>query len=318
MGGQVTTVRSAQISACQFPIERISGFGDFRSRVDWFLEQVPRDSHYVLFPELFTVGLLTTYRDSASLSTADLTRIDEFTEQYKTLFQERARTRGQIIVAGSHLERHQDRYYNVAHIFTPDGRDIAHKKTHIFPAESQWKTLEGDEVEVWELGPAKVGLAVCYEAEIPEVCRILAVKGAEIILCPSFTFAEPGFWRVRHCAQARCIENQIYFVHCCTIGHPGAPLPDGFGRSSILSPCDVLWPANGIVAEAETNQPVVITGRVNLDHIYENRRTGAATTFNDRIRRADLYRKYDPYRFDGEAVATASRPGARAGHAVQA
>jgi len=302
-------VRSVQISACQFPIERMASFNDFRTRVGWFLEQVPRDSDYVLFPELFTVGLLTTYPNSERLSSADLTRIDEFTPQYLELFRGVARDRNQFIVAGSHLERHGDRYFNVAHIFTPDGRDIPHKKTHIFPAESQWQTAEGDDLEVCELGPAKVGVATCYEAEIPEVCRILAVGGAEIILCPSFTFSERGFWRVRHCAQARCIENQIYFVHCCTIGHPGAPLPDGFGRSSILSPCDTAWPANGIVAEAETNRAMVVTGKVDIDELYENRKTGAATTFRDRIRREPVYRKYDPYRPQRQDAATASVAG---------
>jgi predicted amidohydrolase len=274
----------------------MSSFDNFRWRVKGFLDQVPGDSHYVIFPELFTVGLLTTYPDAERLSATDLTRIDEFTDEYKQLFRQMAINRGQFILAGSHLERHGNRYFNVAHIFTPDGQDLTHKKTHIFPAEGQWQTSEGDELEVWQLGPAKVGVAVCYEAEIPEVSRILALKGAEVILCPSFTFSEFGFWRVRHCAQARCIENQVYFSHCCTIGQPGPPLPDGFGRSSILGPCDTPWTPNGIVAEAETNQPMVISGRVDIDYLYENREEGAAPTFRDRIRRADLYRKYDPYR----------------------
>ena len=53
-------MRTVQISACQFPVERMSSFYDFRRRVEGVLEQVPRDSHYVIFPELFTVGLLTT------------------------------------------------------------------------------------------------------------------------------------------------------------------------------------------------------------------------------------------------------------------
>ena len=96
-----------------------------------------------------------------------------------------------------------------------------HDKTHIFPAEAQWSTEEGDTVEMVELPFAKVGFNVCYEAEIPECAATLVEQGAEIILCPSFTFTEYGFWRVRHCAQARAIENQVYFVHCAT----GADVP---------------------------------------------------------------------------------------------
>lgn len=121
------------------------------------------------------------------------------------------------------------------------------------------------------------------------------MNGADIIFCPSYTFTEAGFWRVRHCAHARAIENQVYFVHCPTVGEPGAPLPDGYGRASILSPCDSAWPANGIVVEAEMNEHTIITGTVDMDELYENRKSGAATTFNDRNRRKDMYAKYVPY-----------------------
>jgi predicted amidohydrolase len=186
----------------------------------------------------------------------------------------------------------------VVSLFTPDGRELMHAKTHIFPAESEWKTAEGDELEVWDLGPARTGVAICYETEIPEVIRILAYRGAEVILCPSFTLSEAGFWRVRHCAQARCIENQIYFVHCCAIGDAGAPLPSAYGRSSILSPCDRGWNPSGIVVEAEANQPMVISARLDLDALHDNRETGAATTFHDRTRRAAMYGAYAPYRSD--------------------
>jgi predicted amidohydrolase len=286
-------MRTVKVSACQFPIAR-GGFDDFKRRIVEAMGEVPKDTNYVLFPELFTVGLLTAYPDAKTV--ADLTRIVEFTPHYRELFQRIATERRQFVLAGSHLEKHGDCYFNVAHLFTPDGDELTHRKTHIFPAESDWKTSEGDTLEVWELGPAKVGVAICYEAEIPEVCRILAYNGAEVILCPSFTFSEAGYWRVRHCAQARCIENQVYFVHCCTIGDAGAPLPPGYGRSTILSPCDRPWNPNGVVAEAETNKQMVITASLDIDLLYDNRQTGAATTFNDRSRRAPMYNAYEPYR----------------------
>jgi hypothetical protein len=128
------------------------------------------------------------------------------------------------------------------------------------------------------------------EAEIPECSASLAEQGAEIILCPSDTFTEYGFWRVRHCAQARAIENQIYFVHCCLGGGPGSPLPNGWARSSIISPCDVPWKnASGVIAEANPNKEMVIRGAVDLDVLRENREKGASTTFKDRRRRASIY-----------------------------
>ncbi|MFC2946818.1 carbon-nitrogen hydrolase family protein [Virgibacillus sediminis] len=288
-------MREVKITACQFRVEKAASFEVFKNQVEELINQVPEDSDYVIFPELFTVGLLGSFPDQDNLTAADLIKIDEYTSQYKEYFSQLAKKREQIIIAGSHLERREDKYFNIAYIFDKNGSYVEHKKTHIFPAEANWQTSEGDELEVFSIGPAKIGLAVCYEAEIPEVSRILSKKGAEIIFSPSYTFTEAGFWRVRHCAQARAIENQVYFVHCPTVGEPGDPLPNGYGRSSILSPCDHAWTANGIVAESETNTNTLVTGVVDIDDIYENRENGAATTFVDRTRREDVYAKYEPF-----------------------
>jgi len=289
-------MRKVKISACQFATRAVSNFDEFAAQVRELIDQVPQDSHYVVFPELFTVGLLKALPNADKLQDKDLYMIDTFTDSYRELFRKLAAERRQVIIAGSHLEKRGDKYCNVCHIFDENGREYTHSKTHIFPAESTWLTSEGDDLEVLEIGPAKIGINICYEAEIPELSRILTVKGAEIIFCPSYTFTEAGFWRVRHCAQARCIENQIYFVHCPTVGFAGEPLQPGFGRASILSPCDLAWKPNGIVAEARTNEHMVITGEVDIDELYRNRESGAATTYRDRTRRRDLYERHEPYK----------------------
>ncbi|MDO5604096.1 MAG: carbon-nitrogen hydrolase family protein [Paracoccus sp. (in: a-proteobacteria)] len=284
--------RNVTISACQYLVRPIRDFDEFRQRVRGLLDQA-KGSDLVLFPELFTIELFTTLPDWRDRPIADLVEIDKFTPDYKALFAEEARARGQHIVAGSHLMAVGDGFENLGHIFSPDGAVFAHSKTHIFPAEANWSTSEGDRMEAVQLPFAKVGFNICYETEIPECAAALAEQGVEIILCPSATFTEQGFWRVRHCAQSRCIENQVYHVHCCLGGTPGGPLPDGWAKSSVLSPCDLIWsnPA-GIVAEAEANREMVITGTVDIEKLYENRETGAATTFRDRRRRAHLYREW--------------------------
>ncbi|MEJ9229835.1 amidohydrolase [Peribacillus butanolivorans] len=282
-----------KITACQFRVEKVASFKEFQKQVEDLINQVPENSDYIIFPELLTIGLLSTFPDQNASS---LIKIDEYTTQYKELFSSISSKRKQVIIAGSHLECREDEYFNIAYIFDKDGSYVEHKKTHIFPAEANWQTSEGNTLEVYSIGPVKIGIAVCYEAEIPEISRILSVNGADIIFCPSYTFTEAGFWRVRHCAHARAIENQVYFVHCPTVGEPGDPLPNGYGRASILSPCDKAWLANGVVAEAEVNKHTVITGTVDIDELYENRKSGAATTFKDRKRRKDVYTKYEPYK----------------------
>ncbi|WP_285765924.1 nitrilase-related carbon-nitrogen hydrolase [Peribacillus sp. SI8-4] len=280
------------ITACQFKVKKISTFLEFQNQVEDLISQVPEDSDYIVFPELLTIGLTAAF---GANDASAVTKIAEYANQYKDLFRTLSKKRKQVIIAGSHLERRENEFFNIAYIFDKDGTCAEHKKTHIFPAEANWQISEGNHLEVYNVGPVKIGIVICYEAEIPEVSRILAVKGADIIFCPSYTFTEAGFWRVRHCAHARAIENQVFFVHCPTVGVAGLPLPSGYGRASILSPCDKSWPANGIVAEARTDGQTVITGTVDMEELYQNRKSGAATTFSDRNRRKALYDKYKPY-----------------------
>jgi predicted amidohydrolase len=282
---------TVSIAACNFAVRPVSSFDEFAAHATDLLDKA-EGADLVLFPELFTVELFTTFDGWTDLPVSELTRLDEFTDEYRDLFVNLAAQRSQYLVAGSHLMKQNGRYVNVGHLFEPDGTVHTHTKTHIFPAEADWSTEEGDTVEAIQLPFAKVGFNICYEAEIPECAATLTEQGAEIILCPSFTFTEYGFWRVRHCAQARAIENQVYFVHCCTGGQPGAPLPNGWARSSILSPCDFLWTPDGIVAQATPNAEEVVRGEVDIDKLYENREAGAAPTYRDRRRRADLYVKW--------------------------
>lgn len=292
--------KTVKIAACNFAVRPVSSFDEFAQHVRGLLDQTS-GADLVLFPELFTVELFTTFDDWKEVEVSELIRIDKFTDDYKHLFVQEAKERNQYIVGGSHLLRDNGRYINVGHLFDPDGAIRTHVKTHIFPAEADWSTEEGTELEVIDLPFAKVGFNICYEAEIPECAATLTEQGAEIILCPSYTFTEYGFWRVRHCAQARSVENQVYFVHCCTGGQPGAPLPNGWARSSILTPCDSPWTPNGIAAEAVANTEMVVIGEVEINKLYENRERGVAPTYRDRRRRADLYARW-PSHVAGAAV----------------
>lgn len=283
--------RVITVSAAQFRIGPVDSFEDFAQQAITLLGEA-QASDVVVFPELFTTSLFSIQPGWQGQTTAQFGRLADYIDEYRALFGAEAVSRGQCIVAGSTLEYTRDGVENVSYTFLADGTEHRHVKSHIFPAESDWRTYEGNSLATFSVAGVTAAVAICYEAEIPEVATILARKGAEIIFCPSYTFTEAGFWRVRHCAAARCIENQIYMVHCSTAGNVGDPLSAGWARSSILSPCDLVFPANGVVAEAATNVQQVITATLDLDVLHENRRSGAATTFVDRHRRADMYGQY--------------------------
>lgn len=283
--------RTLSVAAAQFEMRAVDSFETFATQVRSLLDDA-RGVQLVVLPELFTEALFTVDPAWQSHEIAQLTRIAEFTEEYTDLFAAEARARGQWILAGSHLVATERGHENVAHLFGPEGQLHTHSKTHIFPAEGDWDTQEGDELAVFDVDGVTVGVAICYEAEIPEVCTTLTAMGAEVLLVPSYTFTDAGFWRVRHCAASRAIEDQVYVVHCPTVAHFEAPLSPGYARASILSPCDLVFPANGVLVEAKTNEQDVVIYQLDLDLLHQNRASGAATTHKDRGRRRDLYAKY--------------------------
>lgn len=283
--------RTLKVAAAQLELRETNSFDTWTAQVRDLLDQVP-EARLVVLPELVTESLFTTEPDWRQHEISSLTRISEHTDAYVELFAAEAARRRQWILAGSHLVSTPTGHQNVAFLFGPDGERHEHAKTHIFPAEADWDTREGDELGIVDVDGVKVGIAICYEAEIPEVTTALTALGAELLLVPSYTFTEAGFWRVRHCAAARAIENQVYVVHCPTVSHLDAPLAPGWARASVLSPCDLAFPADGVLVEARTNVQDVITYELDLDLLHENRRSGAATTHTDRGRRRDLYTKY--------------------------
>jgi predicted amidohydrolase len=94
-----------KITACQFRVEKVSTFHEFQEQVEDLITQVPENSDYIIFPELLTIGLSTAFGEQDASS---VTRIDEYTNQYKNLFSSLSRKRKQVIIAGTHLERRKN------------------------------------------------------------------------------------------------------------------------------------------------------------------------------------------------------------------
>lgn len=285
-------MRNIRICATQFALRPFKQFSDFRESVVRMLDQAG-GADFVVFGEWFTLGLLAAEMDLSSAGYSDIKKVARFTNDYLELFSRVAKERQQFIVAGTTVEEQNGLYYDTCFMFDRDGREYRHRKTHLFPLErEEWGISEDSSIKVTDAGKASVGICVCYESQIPECSRSLALKGAEIIFCPSFTLTEAGYYRIRHSCEARCIENQLITVLSSTVGDLGPMRMRGIGRSAILSPCDHPWPSNGVLAEGEMNREMVVTVDLDIDAIDETREKGAARAHKDRIRRASLYREW--------------------------
>ena len=130
--------------------------------------------------------------------------------------------------------------YNSAILIGPDGGIVGiYDKTHPFPLERRdcggWVTL-GSRAEVFETALGSIGMMICYDGDFPELSRVLAVKGAEVIVRPSALLRSFDIWYITNCARA--YDNHVYVVATNSVG-PDAGGGYYFGHSMIVDP--IAW-----------------------------------------------------------------------------
>ena len=187
-----------------------------------------------------------------------------------------ARELGIDLVAGSIAERVDgaERGSNTSVHFGPDGEPHAvYRKIHMFDVEVGGRTYReseheapGDEVVVSETAAGvELGLSVCYDLRFPELYRILAVRGARVLVVPAaFTLATTReHWEVL--LRARAIEDQAFVVAANQVGQHAPGYRSG-GRSMIVNPWGV------VLAQAPDVETFAIAD-LDLDRQAEIRRT---------------------------------------------
>jgi deaminated glutathione amidase len=160
-----------------------------------------------------------------------------------------ARELGVHLVAGSFAERvsGQEKLFNTSLLIGPDGEiEAAYRKIHMFDVDVGGVAYResaheepGSEIVIGHAGDVPVGLTVCYDVRFPELYRILAVRGARVIVVPAAFTLHTGkdHWEVL--LRARAIENQVFVVAPGQIGE-APPHYHSYGRSMILDPWGVV------------------------------------------------------------------------------
>jgi deaminated glutathione amidase len=199
-----------------------------------------------------------------------------------------SRRHGATLVGGSITERRGGRpkLSNTSLVFDPEGQIVAtYRKIHLFDVEVGgvvYRESEAEEpgnepvvvqVEGWSLG-----LSVCYDIRFPELYRILALEGAELVTVPAHFTTPTGkdHWHVL--LRARAIENQLYVAAAAQVGEtlPGKP---AYGRSLVADP----W---GTVLAQAPDEETVITAELDRPRL-ESIRAKLPSLAN---RQADAYR----------------------------
>ncbi len=282
--------RKARIACVQYQMRRIGSFDEFAQQVTYFVN-VAADyrADFLLLPELVSAQLLSA--EDALTAKEGMRRLAQYRERFETLMSGLAVKHGLTIIAGSLPVLEGDRLLNVAFTCLPSGQVVAQPKLHITPTEKiAWGISGGYSLRPIDAPKARIGVLICYDIEFPEAARYLADLGAEILFVPFCTDTRQSYLRVRYCAHARAIENQLYVALAGNVGN----LPDvgqldiNYGQAAVLTPSDFAFARDGIAAEADSNEETVLICDVDLNALHAVRSNGTVTPRLDR--RADLFK----------------------------
>lgn len=257
----------------EFFIDVVSGYG----------------SDFALFPELFIAPLMADFNH---LSESDAIReIAQYCDPIRKRFQEFAISYNINIITGSMPYLENGMLYNVGFLCKRDGSSEMYTKIHITPNEVQyWGMKGGSQIKTFDTDCGKIGIMICYDIEFPELSRLLADEGMEILFVPFLTDTQNGYTRVKHCAQARAIENECYVAIAGCVGNlPKVNNMDiQYAQSAVFTPSDFAFPSNGIKGEATPNTEMTLIVDVDLDLLKKLHEHGSVRILKDR--RHDLYK----------------------------
>ncbi len=284
-----TIKRVVRLGLIQWQMRPYRNLEELMQQAEYFVEAVSRyRADFALFPEFFNAPLMA---ENNHLSEPEAIReLAKHTSTVVQKFSELAISYNINIISGSMPEIENDRLYNVGHLCRRDGTAERYEKLHVTPDEVLvWGMEGGKSLKVFDTDCGKIGILICYDVEFPELSRLLADDGMDILFVPFLTDTQNGFSRVRHCAQARAIENECYVAIAGSVGNlPKVHNMDiQFAQSMVFTPCDFAFPSNGIKAEATPNTEMILIADVDLDLIRELNQFGSVRNLKDR--RKDIY-----------------------------
>lgn len=148
--------------------------------------------------------------------------------------------------------------YNSAIVVGPSGFLGCYRKTHLFCEETLFFSPGDSGFKVWDVGPARIGVMICFDWYYPESARTLALQGADILCHPSNLV-------LPHCPDAmvtRSLENRIFSITANRVGQEarGDKPPLTFiGKSEVVSP------AGRILARASADTPELTVVEIDVN-----------------------------------------------------
>lgn len=287
IGAQKSNVR---IGLVQWQMRHFKNIDELFGQMEFFIDAISGyQSDFVLFPELFNAPLMADYNHLPEVEA--IRKLAEYTEPIRDKCKEFAIAYNVNIITGSMPLLRGEKLFNVGFLCRRDGTSEMYEKIHITPNEVNfWAMTGGKHIQTFETDAGKIAVMICYDVEFPELSRILADEGMQILFVPFLTDTQNGFTRVKQCAQARAIENECFVAIAGCVGNlPKVNNMDiQYAQSAVFTPADFAFPTNGVKGEATPNTEMTLIVDVDLNLLKHLHSYGSVHNLKDR--RKDLYR----------------------------
>ena len=177
-------------------------------------------------------------------------------------------------------EKARDRYFNSALLIGPKGIEHIYRKLHLFNEETRWFDAGDVPLRVNRIGSVRVGMMVCFDWVFPEVARVLALEGADIICHPSNLV-------LGYCQKTmltRCLENKVYAITANRFGYDKRP----HGNLRFTGHSQIAAPGGTLIQQANSQREELFV--MDIDPLLA--RDKSITPRNDvlRDRRPEFYK----------------------------
>lgn len=199
---------------------------------------VEKGSNFIVLPELANSGYVFNSREEARSLSEEIPN-GETAEKWEELAIEHG-----AYVIGGYAEKETNQLYNSSILIGPEGYIGTHRKVHLWNEEKLWFE-PGNNIEVFNTDIGRIGMQICYDQWFPELTRIQAAKGADIIAEPtnwvpineyeqSGQLGDDELARANYLAVANAHVNTVWFACADRIGiERDQPF---LGRSLIVDP----------------------------------------------------------------------------------
>jgi N-carbamoylputrescine amidase len=263
--------RSVRVAAVQMSMKLVDKKANLEKGLIMAEEAVTKGAKMILLPELFTTEYFAWWRDVKYFDYAE-----SIPGPTTDTISELARRLAVYIVAPFYEQEGPGMYYNSAVLISPQGEIVGRQRKMHIPAVKSLEKIYFQPAEpnfpVFQTEYGKVAICICYDRLFPEVCRALALNGAELIFCP---IAGTIFPKVST-LDTRALENVLFIVAANRVGEEEGHRYTGGSM--------IVDPEGQIIVQGGDKEEIVITD-IDLDEVGKAR--NLFPYFRDR--RPELY-----------------------------